>query len=102
MGSEDRRDYAVDGNLKPAGFEQISSLSSATGLNVPTTKPVPRIAVVQAISQNVRWRDDGIVPSASVGMQLGAGNDILFTGDLSAIQFIEEAASAELNVAYYS
>lgn len=101
MDSTSRRLYAVDGNLVPAGFEQITSLAGATALTVPTSKPDARIAVIQAIGQNVRWRDDGTAPSATVGMQLAAGNDILYTGDLSAIQFIEEAASAELNITYY-
>ena len=101
MGPEGRRDYVVDGNLVVAGFQQITSLASAVGLTLPTTKPSARIAVIQAIAQNVRWRDDGNAPSATVGMQLAAGNDILYTGDLDALQFIEEAASAEINITYY-
>lgn len=101
MDSTTRRQYAVDGNLVPAGFEQITNVVAAVGLTVPTTKPDARIAVIQAIGQNVRWRDDGTAPSATVGMQLSAGNDILYTGDLSAIQFIEEAGGAELNIMYY-
>ncbi len=102
MGSEDRREYAVDANLKPAGFQQITDLSAAVSLTVPATKPTPRIAVIQAVTQNVRWRDDGTDASATVGMQLAAGNDILYTGDLSAISFFEETGTAELNVTYYA
>ena len=59
------------------------------------------VALIQAEDQNVRWRDDGTDPTASVGMLLEAGKDMLYTGDLGAIKFIEEAASAKLNVSYY-
>lgn len=91
--------YTIEGNLVPKGYQQITGLSAVKGLTIPTGA---EIAVIQAESQNVRWRDDGSVPTASVGMQLAAGRDMLFTSKLSAVRFIEEAASAKVNVSYYS
>jgi len=88
----------LDDNLIPKGYEQITSLSSSSGLTPPAGA---MIAVVQAESQNIRWRDDGTAPTAAIAMQLEAGTDFLYTGNLSAIKFIEEAASAKLNVSYY-
>lgn len=82
----------------PKGYQQISGASSATGLTVPSGAD---FAVIQALSQNARWRDDGTSPTASAGMQLAAGDSMRYDGDLSAIEFIEEAASTEINVAYY-
>lgn len=97
--SKERREYMVDGKLVPCGYIQLTSLSSASRLN---SIPVgARVAILQAVTQNVRWRDDGTAPTDSVGMQLAAGRDMFYTGDLQAIQFIEEAASAEVNVNYY-
>jgi hypothetical protein len=96
--STEQRQYNVDAKLVPLGYEQITSLSSAQGLQPPAKT---RVAVIQAVTQNVRWRDDGTDPTAAIGMQLAVGRDMLYTGNLAAIRFIEEAASAEINVSYY-
>ncbi len=88
----------IDGALDPKGFEQVTSLSSAKALTPPSGA---QAALIQSTDQAVRWRDDGTNPTSSVGMQLGAGKDFFYVGDLSAIRFIEEAASAKLNVSYY-
>jgi hypothetical protein len=84
----------------PNGFQQITTLSSATSLTVPANS---RAAIVQCTAQNVRWRDDGTNPTTTIGMQLKAGSEytFLYIGGLSAIKFIEETASAVLNISYY-
>ncbi|TAJ96997.1 MAG: hypothetical protein EPO41_04720 [Reyranella sp.] len=87
------------GKETPLLQAQIPSLSGATGL--PTIPATAMRVLVQAEVQNVRFRDDGTNPTASVGMQILAGQTIEYAGDLSAIKFIEVAAGAVLNVAYY-
>jgi hypothetical protein len=82
------------------GYQQITSLNASTGLTLPT-KGEATYAVIQAESKAVRWRDDGTAPTASVGMNLTAGQELRYDGDLNAIRFIETAASAILNVSYY-
>lgn len=82
----------------PKGFQQITTLSAATGLTVPTGATRARI---QCTTKAVRWRDDGTAPTTTVGMHLAADTDLWYDGSLSALQFIEEAASAVLNVSYY-
>jgi hypothetical protein len=82
------------------GYQQLTSLSSAAGLTVPAGATY---AVIQCETQNVRWRDDGTAPTSSVGMKLTVAPDLLiYDGALSSIKFIEEAASAKLNVSYYA
>ncbi len=88
----------VSSSLTPLGFQFITSLATSTPLTVPTGATE---ALIQVMSQNVRWRDDGVAPTATVGMQLRAGGDMLYTGKLTAIRFIEEALGASLNVSYY-
>lgn len=88
------------------GYQQISDLSSAVGLTVPTLTPngsntKANFALIIAETQNVRWRDDGVAPTASVGMLLVAGVPLQYDGDLSKIKFIEATASAKLNISYY-
>jgi hypothetical protein len=89
---------SVPGTDKPKGYQQITSLSSATELTVPDGS---RYALIQADTQNVRWRDDGTAPTGSVGMPLVKDTLFTYAGDLKAIQFIEQAASATLNVTYF-
>ena len=89
------------------GYQQITSLSSATGLTVPSKDPTtgekltPGKAVIICETQAVRWRDDGTAPTSSVGMPLATGQPLEYDGDLSRIQFIEQTASAKINVSYY-
>lgn len=80
------------------GFQQITALSSAVGLTVPAGAQYARI---QCTAQAVRWRDDGTSPTATVGMILPVNTDLWYSGNLSAIEFIEASASAVLNVSYY-
>lgn len=88
----------IDGLLDPLGYQQITSLSSSTSLTVPA---YATRALIQAETQDVRWKDDGSTPTSSSGMLLSATRDMLYTGSLSAIRFIETTASAKLNVSYY-
>jgi hypothetical protein len=96
--STEQRNYAVDAKLIPLGFEQITGLSALKSLKPPKDA---RVAVIQAVTQNVRWRDDGTSPTSTVGMQLAAGRDMLYTSNLATLQLIEETPSAEVNVSYY-
>ena len=89
----------TESHLTPLGYVQITSLSAAVGLG--TVPDGARIALIHAEAKDVRWRDDGTDPTSTVGMTLVAGADFLYTGDFSAIKFIETAASAKLNVSYY-
>lgn len=86
--------------FKPLGYRQVSGISAST-----TLQDIPRgatVVMVRADAQAVRWRDDGTDPTASIGMPLSAGDTLVYEGDLSAIAFIEQAAGAVLDVAYYA
>lgn len=82
----------------PLGFQAITPVA-ATALTVPATAT---FAVVQCDVANVRWRDDGVNPTATVGMILFSGTQWTFSGDLSVVKFIQTADGAgTLNVSYY-
>lgn len=88
---------SIAGHLTPVGYQQITSLAAATALTIPDKTAV---IMVQAETQNVRWRDDGTNPTTSVGMLLVANDILIYTGT-SAIKFIEVTASAKLNITYF-
>lgn len=89
------------------GYEQITGLSSVKGLTVPSVDLnglacKPTLALIVAESTAVRWRDDDVDPSGTVGMPLATGVTLQYDGDLSKIRFIEQSASSKLNVTYYA
>jgi hypothetical protein len=89
------------------GYQQITSLSASTALTVPTVDPnglnvKPTIAIIVSETAGVRWRDDGVAPTGTVGMPLAAGVTLQYDGDLSRIRFIQQSAGAILNISYYA
>ena len=88
--------FVADGTVEPAGYVQLSP-SSAVGISTGSG----RLALIQVLDQNVRYRDDGTDPTTTVGVRIHAGESIWYTGDLRALRFIEETASAEINILVY-
>lgn len=84
----------------PTGHSQVTSLSSAA--TVGTVPAATDYAVIQVQDQQVRWRDDGTAPTATVGMLMSPGDVLKYDGNLASLKFIEVAASAKLNVSFYS
>lgn len=82
----------------PLGYQQITSLSSATNLTPPTGATVAAINVATAA---VSYRDDGVAPTSTVGMPLAVNTNFIYQGSLTAIQFIQATSGAVLNVTYY-
>lgn len=87
--------------FQPLGYQQITDVSAAVGLSLVGAAANGVRALITATDQDVRWRDDGVNPTASVGMPLTAGSTLPYEGSLSAIRFIESAAGAKLNVTIY-
>jgi hypothetical protein len=81
------------------GAQQIVNLSAATNLVIPLRTFV---AFIQAEGQNVRWRDDGIAPTATVGNLIFAGETLAYRGNFARLKLIEVAPTAILNVEYRS
>lgn len=97
---------AADSGIRrtPCGYQQITTLSSATALTIPTTLCAANtvtFAVITAEAQAVRYRDDGTAPSATVGQPLAVGVALEYAGALSRIKFFEQTSGAKLNVTYY-
>lgn len=91
----------VQGYLQPAGFVQLTSLATAAGFSANQIPDNAKVVMIQAESQTVRWRDDGTNPTTTVGMNLVAGDMLVYSGTMSAIKFIEVSASAKLNCTFY-
>jgi hypothetical protein len=88
--------FVADAAVEPAGYRQLTP-SVAQGVSIPNA----RVALIRALNQNVRFRDDGSDPTSSVGFRLHAGQSIWYIGDMKQLRMIEEAASAEVNILGY-
>lgn len=110
----------VTGTGAPAGTTIVSQTSGTAGgagvyvTSVATTSSsaslvsggIPSTATMvymEAETADVRYRDDGGAPSASVGMIVvhGAGGSVFYTGTLSALRFILLSGSPLLNISFY-
>lgn len=89
------------------GYQQITSLGTATGLTVPAKDPSTgmnvkaNFALITAEAQALRWRDDGVDPTTTVGMPLAVGVTLQYDGDLSRIKFIQQTSGGIVNISYY-
>lgn len=90
------------------GYGQLTSLSSAVTVASATIGGAVGIpagteqVVLQAETQNVRYRDDNASPTASVGMILQANVIYTFTvAQIAQMKVIEVTASAKLNITCY-
>lgn len=89
---------AVGGGASPLGYEQIGGLDVARGLTVP---PGATVAIICPEGFAVRYRDSGKDPTPAYGMPLAVGQVLAYAGPLDGLRFIEQGASAILNVLYY-
>ncbi|WP_397405058.1 hypothetical protein [Phenylobacterium sp.] len=96
---------------KARGYRQITSLATIKrlmdGVDVNSGNAgIPARAdycLIQCSGGVVRWSDDGLDPTATKGMRLLDGGEMLYQGNnLAALEFIQESGTAVLNVAYYS
>ena len=96
------------------GYFQITDLTSAVNLatawataqgsdsRLPAITAHQYILLIDAEGANVRWRNDRdntTPPTATVGARLIQDTQLVYTAnDLSTLQFIQEAATAKLNI----
>lgn len=92
----------LQGNLAPLGFQTIAGAVASTAL--PSIPALATKAIISVEDQDIRWRDDGVAPTTTVGTLHQAGRERLYEGGaagLAAFRLIELGASTEVNVTYY-
>ena len=80
------------------GYEHISEPLVSTALTVPKGS---QRALLTSGGGDIRWRDDGTAPTATVGMIIPMNTSLLYAGDLGAMRIIG-AVNIVLNITYYS
>jgi hypothetical protein len=88
--------FVADAAVEPAGYRQLAP-TTVQGVSIGGA----RVALIQVLIQNVRYRDDGVDPTTGEGVRIHAGESIWYNGDMKAIRFIEESSGAEVNILAY-
>ena len=84
---------------QPVGYQQLTAAASSTALTVPDGAVR---AIINVEVQPARWRDDGVAPTAAIGILVPVAGKFEYRGDLSAIRFFQTAPSTQINVSYYA
>jgi hypothetical protein len=83
------------------GYQQVAAGGLAAATPLPSIPAGVRMVQVCVEAQAVRWRDDGVAPTAAIGMPLASGTCMIYGGSPNALQFIQQVAGAVLDVSYY-
>jgi hypothetical protein len=93
-----------DAQLAPLGVYQVSigataqSLAALIGASIPSGA---RVVYIEPEGGDIRFRDDGTAPTASVGLRIYNGVAWPYIGNLSAQQLIAVTGSVTVNLAFY-
>lgn len=96
-----------DGFLNPFAFETITVSSTSIGFTATTFAPAGQTQAVMAVAtlatNDIRYRSDGLDPTAAIGHALAATGTITVCGigSLRQTRFIRQTADGTLSVSYY-
>jgi hypothetical protein len=86
---------------KSIAYEQLPCTAVAA-LTVANLTGCTKVVITPEL-QAVRWRDDGVDPTAAIGMPLAVGSTLEYTAaQLLRLRFISQVAGGLLNITYYS
>lgn len=89
--------YAIS-KIKSLGYVQVV-LDAA--VHIPVIPDGATLALVRVEGQSIRYRDDGVDPTASVGMPLDPGEALSYDAEMAMIRVIAQADGAILNITFY-
>lgn len=85
----------------PCGYQQIT-VTTVQSLTIPSTCQNASLAVIKAETQALRYRDDGVAPTATVGQPIAVTDaPIYYEGTISALQFIAQTSGGVVDVLLY-
>ncbi len=88
----------VNGINMPLGF---ITFSLTTAQFLPTIASGANYALIQVQGGALNWRDDGVAPSASTGMTIPSGGELVYNGTLSALQLCSQSGTVTVNISFY-
>lgn len=89
----------MNGWYKSLGYSQVNVSGAAVGVGVVPSDTIMTLITIDG--GDIRFRDDGVNPTASVGMKVDKGGVIKYDADPSTLKFINVSAAASVNVTFY-
>lgn len=95
------------GSLTPFAYEEIAVSSTAKSFTMATAFPDGAVgaslAVVTVEDDAVRYRDDGLNPTATVGhlARVNTGLNVCGENSIRRIRMIRQTTDADVHVSYY-
>ncbi len=90
----------ADDSLVAIGQAKLTSLAAATAFTI--TPPEATHVRITAATKSIRYREDGVDPTATVGTLVAIGGSVLLQTDPTKFRIIETAASASAHATFYS
>lgn len=89
--------------MVPLGYCQLTSIDASTLISsCPGGIPAgTNYALLVAEAQAIRYRDDNVAPTATVGMPVPVASTFLYAGTMSQLRVISQVAGAKLNILFY-
>lgn len=96
--------------LKSLGYAQSAAVDASTLVSSLTFQGqaaagIPAGTVLLVLTpetQAIRWRDDGVAPTAAAGYPLTVGAELRYdSADMAALRVISQVAGAKINVVAY-
>lgn len=100
-------DCTTAGVLTGFAYEEIAVSSTALGFTTATAYPAGAVgamlAVVSVEDDAVRYRDDGLNPTATVGQLAKVNTGFLVCGEnnIRRLRMIRQTTDADVHVSYY-
>lgn len=92
---------AVHPSLTPLGYQQLTVSATAVGFTLPAGVTV-LMAVAMVETNTIRYRDDGVNPTASVGTLVQANVPVVVCGAaISSFRAIRTGSDAALSINFY-
>lgn len=92
--------YAGTRQLYPLGYQQMA-LSADSVSAAPVAPSGTIVALLKVEGSPVRYRDDGVNPTQSVGMPLSVGESLVYDAVMLDMRLIAQQAGAIVDIAYY-
>lgn len=102
--ADDAGERAMTSAVLPLGYCQLTVSSTAVLLSSCTGGIPDKSAWVQIIGETaaIRYRADGVAPTASVGMPLATGTPMQYTSVMAKLQFIAQTGTATVDADFYT
>lgn len=85
--------------MEPLGYVQVAlTVGQPYTISPPTGS---RMVLIKPEGADMRYRDDGTAPTASIGMPVADGESLLYDVKLTQLQLTAQDAGCICNLSYY-